>query len=210
MILSSPLVSVSSIADKVDPFSRLCQAIYLLGKVERHHLHPNEVETQLFLDASALYVEISALARQVTQEAEASSDYLSHAAPMAICFSALCTLCDPYACHRPNSTNSAEEASMQVQAIEGLKTVAASIKEFSEQITARTPHSLDIDRISPFIMDAFYAAAANYAWLVRESGDETHQVALESIRHCLRRLGGRWRCAAVSSIHIFAQFSLSC
>jgi hypothetical protein len=115
---------------------------------------------------------------------------------MAICFSALCTLCDTYACHRPNASNSPEEATMQIQAIEGLKSVSASIKEFAEQIIARTQHSLDIDKISPFIMDALYAAAANFAWLVRESGAEDCQIALESIRHCLRRLGGRWRCAA--------------
>jgi hypothetical protein len=85
---------------------------------------------------------------------------------------------------------------MQVQAIEGLRSVSASIKEFSQQIIARTSHSLDIDKISPFIMDALYAGAANFAWLVRESGAEDCQLALESIRHCLRRLGGRWRCAA--------------
>lgn len=85
---------------------------------------------------------------------------------------------------------------MQVQAVEGLKTVSSSIKDFSEQIIARTPHSLDVDRLSPFIMDALYAAAANYAWLVRESGDEDCQAGLESMRHCLRRLGGRWRCAS--------------
>jgi len=30
---------------------------------------------------------------------------------------------------------------------------------------------------------------------VRESGDEECQVALERIRHCLRRLGGRWKTA---------------
>lgn len=179
------------------PFTRLCQASYLLGKVERHHLHPTIPETQQFLDASALYVKISALTRQITQEAETSADYLSHSAPLAICFSALCNLCDPYACHRPTAAQGSEDAAMQIQAVEGLKTVASSIKEFAEQITVRTPHSLDIDRISPFIVDSFYNAAANYAWLVRESGDESYQNCLESIRHCLRRLGGRWRCAAV-------------
>jgi hypothetical protein len=180
----------------VAPFARLCQASNLLGKVLRHHLQPSTSETREFLDASTLYIELSALTRQVTQEAEASADYLVHSAPVAVCFSALCNLCDPYACHRPNSSNSAEEAAMQVQAVGGLKSVAASIKEFAEKITTYTPHSLDIDRVSPLIMDALYASAANYAWMVRESGDESCQIALESIRHCLRRLGGRWRCAA--------------
>jgi hypothetical protein len=167
-----------------------------MGKVLRHHLDQTTPETQLFLNASEMYLEISALARQLTQEAEASSDYLLHAAPMAICFSALCTLCDTYACHRAQQTHSSEEATMQIQAVEGLKSVSASIEEFAKQIIARTQHSLDIDKLSPFIMDALYAAAANFAWLVRESGAENCQIALESIRHCLRRLSGRWRCAA--------------
>jgi hypothetical protein len=85
---------------------------------------------------------------------------------------------------------------MQIQAIEGLKTVSRSINDFAEQITASTPQPQDLDRVSPLIMDSLYAAAANYAWLVRESGDESSQMALESIRHCLRRLGARWRNAA--------------
>jgi hypothetical protein len=196
MATSPPFIMSSAITEQVDPFARLCQASHYLGKVLRHHLDLSTPETQMFLNASELYLEISAIARQITQEAESSSDYLLHVAPMAICFSALCTLCDSYACHRPNQSHSPEEATMQVQAIEGLRSVSASIKEFSQQIIARTSHSLDIDKTSPVIMDALYAGAANFAWLVRESGAEDCQIALESIRHCLRRLGGRWRCAA--------------
>lgn len=45
-------------------------------------------------------------------------------------------------------------------------------------------------------MDALYNAASTYAWSVRESGDESCQMALDSLRHCLRRLGARWRNAA--------------
>jgi hypothetical protein len=167
----------------------------LLGKVLRHHLQPPTLETQEFLDASDLYTQLSALVQQVNQEAEASSDYLVYTTPLAICFSALCTLCDPYACHWSNSSNSTEEAEFQVKAIGGLKNVSASIKEFAEQIMMQMPHSLDINGVSPLIIDALYGGAANYAWMVRESGDEDCQVSLESIRHCLRRLGDRWRCA---------------
>lgn len=196
MVNSPPLATSTAITENMDPFCRLCQASNYLGKVLRHHLDLNSSENQQFLNASELYLEISALARKITQEAESSSNYILHAAPMAICFSALCTLCDAYACHRPNHSNNAEEATMQLQAIEGLKSVSASAKEFAEQIITQTSHSLDIDRICPFIMDALYAAAANFAWLVRESGAEDCQLALESVRHCLRRLGGRWRCAA--------------
>jgi hypothetical protein len=42
-------------------------------------------------------------------------------------------------------------------------------------------------------MDSIYAAAANFAWLVRETGDENYQMALDSLRGCLRRFSSRWR-----------------
>jgi hypothetical protein len=151
-------------------------------------------ETELFKEASSLYLDLSELTRQLAKEASAAQDYMLLTAPMALCFSALCCLCDPYACHglRPQS-NTQEESTMQIQAVEGLKTVSNSIKDFSEQISQRPTNSLEIDRVSLFIMDAIYAGAANFAWVVRESGDEESQNALDGIRHCLRRLSGRWR-----------------
>lgn len=179
------------------PFARLCQASVLLGKVIRHHYAPLIPEMHQFQHASELYLEASQLARVLTNEAESSHDYLLHAPGLAICLSALATLCDPYACtgNRPVQSNSAEEAAMIIQAIEGLKSVSANTKEFADRIIERTSHSLDIDRVSPFIMDALYASAANFAWIVRESGDETSQIGLESIRGCLRRLASRYRAA---------------
>lgn len=178
----------------VCPFARLCQAANMLGKVLRHHRLKNVQEDERFRQASTLYVELSDLARILVQEASTSPDYLAMASPMAVCFSALCFLCDPYACQalRPPS-NTPEEATMQVQAVEGLKSVSEGIRDFSEQIVARTPHSLDIDRVSLFVIDSLYAAAANFAWDVRESGSETSQASLDNIRQCLRRFVGRWR-----------------
>jgi len=205
---SSPgLNGSASLTDLTFPFARLCQASVLLGRVIRHHLAKKIPELDRFRQASDLYFEISTLARNVGQEASSSENYLNLIAPLAICFTALCTLCDPYACADNSTirTNSVEEATMQVQAIEGLKSVSQSIKEFSEQIIARTHHSLDIDRVSPFIMDALYSGGANFAWVVRESGDESSQIALESIRHCLMRLGGRWRSALEYSRVLDAQ-----
>jgi hypothetical protein len=87
------------------------------------------------------------------------------------------------------TTPGSDDAAMQEQAVGGLKTVAASVKLFADRVTELTPTSLDVDRISPFVMDSFYAAAANFAWLVRESGEESYQIGLDTIRHCLRRLG---------------------
>jgi len=187
-----------SVNEPVAPFTRLCQVYVMLGKILSHHYNEKlPSKTLRFGMASQLYVDGSILARRLTEEAGNSADYLDLAAPLALSFSALSTLCDPYSC----PTNGAaitdpEQAAMQVQALEGLKTVSTSVVEFANQIMAATPLPQDLDRISPLIMDALYSAAANYAWLVRESGDEDSQMALESLRHCLRRLGSRWRNAA--------------
>lgn len=183
--------------DTVAPFPRLCQAYIMLGKVFMDHKAENSPDTSKFSHASQLYLEISVLARKITEEAAQSVDYLSFAAPMALTFSALCTLCEVYSC--PKSADilkMPEAAAMQVQALDGLKTVSRSIVDFAEKVNLATQHPQELDRISPLVMDALYSAAANNAWLVRESGDENYQMALESLRHCLRRLGGRWRNAA--------------
>jgi hypothetical protein len=187
----------SPVDDAVAPFPRLCQASVMLGKVLAHH-HGEKIpsETARYNLASQLYLDVSILARKIVEEAAESNDYLSLAAPMALTFSALCILCDSYSCPKACTPTSTEAAAMQVQAIDGLKTVSRSIVDFTEQINAATPLPHDLDRVSPMIMDALYSAAANYAWMVRESGDENSQMALESVRHCLRRLGTRWRNAA--------------
>lgn len=186
------------VSEAVSPFPRLCQASVMMGKVLSHnHQEKYESDSERFGAASELYGDVSVLARKVTEDAAHAPDYLSFTAPMALTFSTLCALCDKYMCSSNSVTNSSTEtAAMQLQAIEGVKSVSSSIVEFAEKITRVTPLPQDLDRVSPLIMDALYSAAANYAWLVRESGDENSQMALESIRHCLRRLGARWRNAA--------------
>jgi hypothetical protein len=189
----------SSIDEPVAPFSRLCQASSMMGKVLHHHHGENvHTETVRFGLASQIYLDVSGLARKLTEEIATVPDYISLTAPLALTFSALSTLCDPYSCPTAYGNNAAstEAANMQIQAIDGLKTVSRSILDFSEQVNAVTSTLQDLDRISPIIMDSLYSAAANFAWLVRESGDESSQMALDSLRQCLRRLGTRWRNAA--------------
>jgi hypothetical protein len=185
------------VEDPVAPFPRLCQTSIMLGKVFKHHWGPREPDQKPhFVQASMLYSEVSALARTLLDETTKSPDYLNLAAPLALAYSTLCVLCDTYSCPKGCTASTPESAAMQAQAVDGLKTVSASIVEFSDQINNATPLPHDLDRISPIIMDALYSAAANYAWLVRESGDTNSQRALDSIRYSLRRLGSRWRNAA--------------
>lgn len=175
------------------PFPRLCQVSIMLGKVLSHSSHrwggPKTVEPNLSADTSLLV-------QTIVDEANKSGDHLNLAAPLALAFSALCTLCDSYSDPKGGVASAAEAAAMQAQSVEWRKSVSGMVLEFSDRINAATPLPHDLDRINPIIMAALYSAAANYGWFVREGGDETSQRASQSIRLSLRRFGTRWRNAA--------------
>lgn len=184
------------VSEPASPFARLCQAAVLTGRVLRHHRLNSSPEDERYREASALYVELSELARVLVHEASVSQDYLSLGSPMAVTFSALAALCDPYACQSMRvETNTPEGATMQIQAIEGIRSVAESIRNFSHEISNLTSNPRDMDRVSPFILDALYSGASNFAWDVRESGNASSEDGLRTIRECLRLFTGRWRCA---------------
>ncbi|TAQ83545.1 hypothetical protein B7494_g8129 [Chlorociboria aeruginascens] len=187
-----------SIEHPLKPFPRLCQVFIMMGKVFGHH-HGLQNEDSRFSAASQLYIDVSNLATRLTEQAVGSPDYLHFSAPLALAYSTLCALCEPYSCP-PCASDAAGipevVTSMQLQALDGLKDISRSMVEFAHQINIATPLAEDIDRVNPLIMDALYSAATNYAWMVRESGDEDCQRSLDSIRHTLRRLGTRWRNAA--------------
>jgi hypothetical protein len=187
----------SPIDENIGPYPRLCQAYVLMGRVFRHHNGEEfSSESTRFVEASKLYGDITLLARKLTEEADSSNDYVSLAAPLALTYSTICALCDPYSCPKGAGSATPEASAMQVQAVEGLQTVSASIAEFAKKLDLATPNMNDLDRLSPIIMDAIYSAASNNAWFVRESGNESNQVVLDTLRHILRRFGGRWRSAA--------------
>ncbi|XMA18390.1 hypothetical protein WAI453_011181 [Rhynchosporium graminicola] len=183
----------------VDPFQRLCQVYSLLGAVIDHHYGKKLQEEQdQFTFATQLYSELTSLIIKITEES--NNDPIVIASPLALAYSTLCRLCDRY-CRpspRPGASMPATTAAseMQTQAIEGLRGVASMIKEFANQVSAVTPQPQDLDRTSPIIMDALYSAAAHFAWMVRESGDETCQNALDTLRNTMRKLSVRWRSAA--------------
>lgn len=132
---------------------------------------------------------------------------------MAVTFSALAALCDPYACQTMRvESNTPEGATMQIQAIDGLRSVAESIRNFAQEITnlvqtssypppergdssPHQHHPKAIDRVSPLILDALYSGASNFAWDVRESGNASSEDGLSTIRECLRLFTARWRVA---------------
>lgn len=197
MIHSIQRTVSSPYTEPLAPFPRLCQASELLGKTFAHHGATWPPENNRFDEASQLYEKGTSLSQILQEEATASNDYISLSSAIAVAYSALCALCNPYSCPRGSITQpTEEEGQAQIRAIDGLKSVSQLAVEFAERLNNSMPLPQDVDRTSPFIMDALYCAASNHAWWVRENGDEASQLALDGLRNCLRRLGTRWRNAA--------------
>jgi hypothetical protein len=173
----------------------------MLGKVLNHRYSPKiPLEADRFSVATQLNLELSKLETRMVDEAASSPDYLTLAAPFSITLNAICQLCliysCPHACGETERNMSKEATEMQAHAVDGLKAVSRCTSDMVDQVHNATQSPQDLGRVSPIIMGAMYRAAANYAWMVRENGDEKSQIALDAIRHCFRKLGSRWRNAA--------------
>jgi hypothetical protein len=168
----------------------------LLGNVLVHrHGTSFETETARFAQATTLYINIQALILQL--DSERTVNDVSLAAPLALSFSILCSLCEPYSCPEAGYVTTSDEAGeMVTRAIKGLQHAAESVVIFADRLNRSVPEQKDLDRISPIIMDAIYSAAAQFAWLVRESGDQDRLDKLNILRSCMKRFGGRWHNAA--------------
>lgn len=190
----------SSLTESVTPFARLCQGSVLLGNVLRHHYTEKiPSETARFDIAYQLLENCSVLATKVDEEALASRDYLMLATPLAIIYSAIIALLDPYSCPLDKScsaTPSSEKGVMMNQAIKGLQDFSQRVVEFSERVNSQAQTQQDLDKVSPLIMDSLWAAGQHYMWVWKESRDAKAEAALESIRNCLRIFQTRWRNAA--------------
>ncbi|RDL42470.1 uncharacterized protein BP5553_02449 [Venustampulla echinocandica] len=198
--LSAPTALLSSpIDDPVGPFSRLCQASIMMGKVLSHHYHNTfPSEAARLTQVSKLSEDILDLSGKITEETNRSPDFLSLSAPLALLSRAFCILCDPYSGLDgygldPSTPQAAE---MQQRAAEGLKTLSGNMYGFGQKVEISTSGFQDLDSVNPIIMDALYSAALNFAWFVRKSGDMQCQTSLDEIRNWLTKLGARWRSAA--------------
>ncbi|KAG9241397.1 hypothetical protein BJ878DRAFT_520904 [Calycina marina] len=177
------------------PFARLCQGYMMLGRVYKHrHGEAYTSEHEANAAAILLYDDSAALATSILDEARSSPDNLTLATPVALIFSTLYALCDSY--NNPGVTSDDAAAKVQTRALDGLDFVSLSVVDFAKTVDSAAPEAQDLDRVSPLVMDCLYQTASHHAWRLRESGDQNSQMALDSIRHSLQRLAGRWRNAA--------------
>ena len=193
MATSEPLYVSTPTNVRAGPFARTCQATHLLGRLIRL-LNDRLLDAPLrFTEAIQLHRTLQALANLLPGDVQRSTE--QYGTPLAICYSGLLHLCDPFACTESNrGDHTVEETEMQTIAIAGMKSVAADILQFSRLF--RLSMIKNPTAISPLVGDCIYSAAATYAWLVHESGSKENADAYHELKRILEAMASRWGVAS--------------
>lgn len=192
MTSSEPLYVSSPTSLPASWYQRTCQATHVLGRYIRHRDDKLLEAKDRFIEAGQLLRTMHALTALLPEEAESRPE--QYGTPIALCYSAVIHLCDPYACTGTNhGERTTEEVDLQTLAIAGMKQAAADVCQFSQHV--RTAMFRNVDTASPLIADALYQAAAIYAWLVYETGDLANIRAYRQITDVLKAMETRWVCA---------------
>jgi hypothetical protein len=193
MISSEPLYVSSKTSLPASWFQRTCQATHVIGRYLRHRDDKLLEPKDRFNEACQLLRTMHALAALMPEEAEKRPE--QYATPIALCYTALIHLCDPYACTATNhGERTVEEVDLQTLTIAGMKQAAADVCRLSQSI--RTAMYRNFEATSPLIADALYQGAATYAWLVHETGEIANVRAYWQICDVLRAMEPRWACAS--------------
>ncbi|KKZ66512.1 hypothetical protein EMCG_07756 [[Emmonsia] crescens] len=189
---SQPIFITSPTEVKVGPFARTCQASYLMGKVIEHRNDHDLVAPFRHANALQLNRTIRALSSLLPGEFEMAPGRLSTA--MALCFSTILELYDPYCCDLTNGgQNTAEETEMQAVTIDGIKTVSQEVVQFGECL--RRTLTYGVSAVSPLICDCLYQCSANLTWFADETGDAQLRQSVTQVTGLLRMINERWKVA---------------
>jgi hypothetical protein len=189
---SEPLYVSTPTNVRAGPFARTSQATHLLGRLIRL-LDDRILDASMrFTEAIQLHRTLQALANLLPNDVHRSPE--RYGTPLAICYSSLMHLCDPFACTESNhGQHTVEETEMQTIAIAGLKTLAADVLRFSELF--HISMLANPAATSPLVGDCLYFAASIYAWLANETGLKPMADAYHSLRGVLETMGTRWAVA---------------
>ncbi|KKY18851.1 putative fungal specific transcription factor domain protein [Phaeomoniella chlamydospora] len=192
MVTSEPIFVSSATSVKAGPFARTCQAAHLVGRVVVHKNDRSLDSPFRFSEAVQLHRTIIALASLLPSEFETAPERLSTA--MALCYSAMLALYDPYSCTESNEgEHTVEETEMQGIAISGLQATADEVLRFAQHL--KRTMTYDLAAISPLIADSLYGAASTYAWLASERGTPEMVASYNNLVEALRLLDMRWKVA---------------
>ncbi|OAL29405.1 hypothetical protein AYO22_02299 [Fonsecaea multimorphosa] len=186
---SEPLYVSSPTNVKAGAFTRTCQATHLLGRLVRL-LNDRLLDAPMrFSEAIQLHRTLQALANLLPNDVHHSPE--RYGTPLALCYSSLMHLCDPFACTESNrGYRTVEETEMQTIAIAGLKSVAGDVLRFSQ--LWHVDMTSNPAGVSPLIGDCLYFAATIYAWLAHETGLREMGEAYHILRKVLETMASRW------------------
>jgi Fungal specific transcription factor domain/Fungal Zn(2)-Cys(6) binuclear cluster domain len=192
MATSEPLYVSTPTSVRAGPFARTCQATHLMGRLVRV-LNDRSSESPLrFVEAAQLHRTLTALGTLLAGELQQSP--AQYSTPVALCYSAIVSLDDPFCCTQTNRGNHTfEETEMQALAILGIKDAADCVVQLAE--TLKTTMNNNISAISPLTANALYVGASTYAWLAHESGSDEHLNNYHELRQVLLQMKYRWAVA---------------
>ncbi|KAI9785945.1 MAG: hypothetical protein M1839_008211 [Geoglossum umbratile] len=193
IIANEPLLVSSSTNIQVGCFARLAQASHLLGRVLRH---TNDLPADIAFRLEE--------ARQLDRTIRALYKLLPGEGPEDIIDSAIMTLYSPYTCQSLGQSPS--ELTYSAEILASLKSLSSEVVRLAHDILAclnpnhpnhnhNSPTTYSIEQTSPLILDCMYQAAANYAWLVRETGEREFIDSFKVLKGLFAVAASRWRAA---------------
>lgn len=189
MVSSEPLYMTSPTTVPAGPFTRACQAANLMGKVvDVLNDLRRGVDTR-FISAIHILHTLTAFSKVVREDFDVSPE--RYATPMALAYSALIALCDPFCCTDSNrGANTLEETELQTLCIKGIKTISDDILSFVKAI--RPSMIANTRAMSPLLGYCLYMGAVTYSWRAFERERDKALDSYQIMRDALVRLGGRW------------------
>lgn len=188
MTANEPLYVASPTSIRAGPFTRTCQAAHLVGKVVDLLNEFIKESDARFTTALQVHRTLTAFIRIVQEDFTRSPE--QYATALALAYTALIHLCDPFCCTDSNrGAHTAEEAELQNICISGITSVADDIARFALHL--RPSMNMRHAAVSPLLGNCFYMAVVTFAWRVYE-GEHSVVDAYHVLRNALNFLDGRW------------------
>lgn len=186
---NEPLYVGSPTNLQAGPFTRTCQAGHLVGKVAGVLYEFKRESDNRFILGLQILRTLLAFIKVVQADFSVAPE--SYATPMALTYSALISLCDPFCCTEGNrGAHTVEEAELQTLCITGIKTVSDDIARFA--LALRPSMTARHGAVSPFIGHSLYLGCITFAWRVYEGGEPEKVESYRLLRDALSHLNGRW------------------
>lgn len=198
MVTSEPLYVASPTNLRAGPFARTCQATNLLGKVVNvmiESVKSQSVKVSEYPLETVIQIHRTLTAFHQVLLDEFNRSPAEYASALALTYSALVHLCDPFSCaDRTGVGNTVKETEVQAMSIETVRSVASSIHEFAQKL--RPLAIANPAAMSPLIADCLYMGTATFQWKAYEVGSAEMISGYRDLRDALSLLSSRWAVAA--------------